>query len=127
MSFLFCLLELDSHRPRASCPSNVSQRFGGIGEAFFHQDISATLPLILPGVKSGLIFSTLLALSRPRFKMQQHIVNLLLLLLQAENLYTSCSVALITNYTHKHKIAQMTTGAISVIRRNSVSCEDCSD
>jgi len=34
-------------------------------------------------------------------------------------IYSSCSIALITNYMHK--IEQMSIGAISVIRQNSVS------
>ena len=40
-------------------------------------------------------------------------------------MYSSRSIALITNYMNK--IEQTTTGAISVIRQNSVSCGDYSD
>jgi len=40
-------------------------------------------------------------------------------------MYSSSSVALITNYMYK--IEQMTTGAISVICQNSVKCGNCSD
>jgi len=28
---------------------------------------------------------------------------------------------------YMHKVEQMTTGAISVIRQNSIKCENCSD
>jgi len=44
-------------------------------------------------------------------------------------MYSSFSIALITNYmyTGMHKSEQTTTGAISVIRQNSVNCGDCFD